>query len=78
MQLVASFEGSTLRKMKPKGNVSELFLFFSPLIHQVALAGFLDEPPKIEQSYAHFSEFTNSTGLFKDHLFPHFHPSGAL
>jgi hypothetical protein len=48
------------------------------VIHRVALAGFEDEPPETEQTDAQKSEFTDSTGLFKDHLFPHFHPSGAL
>jgi hypothetical protein len=47
-----------------------------PVIHQVALAGFSDEPPKIELSDAHFSVFTDSAGLFKDNLFRISIPSG--
>jgi hypothetical protein len=39
------------------------------VIHQVALAGFQDDLPKIEQSDAQFSKFTDSAGLFKDHFF---------
>jgi hypothetical protein len=49
-----------------------------PVIHRVALAEFEDEPPETEQTDAQKSEFTDSIGLFQDHLFPHFHPSGAL
>jgi hypothetical protein len=35
------------------------------VIHQVALAGFADEPPKIEQSDVHFLVFTDSAGLYR-------------
>jgi hypothetical protein len=58
--------------------MSETYLGIVIVIHRVALAKFEDEPPKTEQTDAQKSEFTDSAGLFKDHLFPHFHPSGAL
>jgi hypothetical protein len=48
-----------------------------PVIHRVVLAGFEDEPPETKQTDAQKSEFTDSTNLL-DHLFPHFHPFGAL
>jgi hypothetical protein len=48
------------------------------VIHQVALAEFEDEPLETEQTDAQKSEFTDSAGIFKDHLFQHFHPSRAL
>jgi hypothetical protein len=35
------------------------------MIHRVALAGFEDEPPEIEQTDAQKSEFKDSTGLFR-------------
>jgi hypothetical protein len=41
------------------------------VIHQVALAGFADEPPKTEQSDAQNSVFRNSAGL-SDHPFSAF------
>jgi hypothetical protein len=48
------------------------------VIHRVALAEFEDEPRNTQQRDAQKSESTGSAGLFKDRLFLHFHPPGAL
>jgi hypothetical protein len=53
-------------------------LFTAFVIHRVALAEFEDEPPKIEQTDAQKSEFTDSAGLFKDHFFRISIPPRAL